>query len=67
MEGFDLPQFLAPFSLRSQKPNRSLMIWIALSEKDTDNVGLEKRFWDVGATCEIQSTRHSRFPGSRLA
>ena len=43
------------------------MIWVALSEKDTDNVGLEKRFWDVGATCEIQSTRHSRFPGSRLA
>ncbi len=23
------------------------MIWVALSEKDTDNAGLKKRFWDA--------------------
>ena len=31
------------------------MIWIALSEKDTDNAALEKRLWDVGAKCEFRS------------
>ena len=45
---------------------RSLMIWIALSEKDADNAGLEKRFWDAGTKCEIQSIRHSEVPGSSL-
>ena len=43
------------------------MIWIALSEKATGNASLEKRLWDAGSKCEVQSIRHSGFPGSRLA
>ena len=31
------------------------MIWIALSERDNDNAGLKKHFWDVGAKCEFRS------------
>ena len=30
------------------------MIWIALSEKDTDNAALEKRLWDAGSKCEFR-------------
>ena len=49
------------------------MIWIAPSEKDTDNAALEKRLWDAAdqfrpkkcevrsPSSEVQSVRHSTF------
>jgi len=33
------------------------MLWIAPSEKDTDNAALEKRLWDAGMKCEVRSMR----------
>jgi type I restriction-modification system DNA methylase subunit len=44
------------------------MIWIAPSEKDPDNIALEKRLWDAGPKYEarserfeVQSVRQSKF------
>jgi len=35
------------------------MIWIAPSEKDTDNAALEKRLWDAAGLPHTLETRHA--------